>query len=159
ERLQPIQRQMQRVQYQVCGLVVCVAHAVPEEQSHLAETRDGVAQPVADGFEFLGEGTHHAASFSSSRSSMPRYSAASGSRSAIAMRSFNLWMVALTGPTSTTSGQTSQMKRPSEVPPLHEISGVIPQTSRTASDATATSLPRGVRYGRPEAVHSRSYSR
>src|SRR5258706_654092 len=144
ERLEMIQRQMQRVQDQVRGLVVRVGRAVPEKKASLGKTRDRVTQPVTNGFEFLGD-AHRVAGASSSRSSMPRYSPASGSRSAMAMRSFSLWMVALTGPSSTTSGQISQMKRPSEVPPLHEISGVTPQTSRTTSEVAAISFARGVR--------------
>jgi hypothetical protein len=42
------------------------------------------------------------------------------------MCSFSLWMLALTGPNSTTSGQISAMKRASEVPPVVESSGVRP---------------------------------
>ena len=56
---------------------------------------------------------------------MPRVdrgAAARGRRSRT--RSSSLWIVALTGPSSTTSRQMSAMKRPSEVPPVHESSGV-----------------------------------
>ena len=48
----------------------------------------------------------------------------SGSRSATRTRSLSLWIVALTGPSSTTSAQMSAMKRPSDVPPVHDSSGV-----------------------------------
>ena len=75
---------------------------------------------------------------------MPRYTRASGSSSSSATRSFTLWIEALTGPSSTTSPQISAMKRPSEVPPVQEISGRIAQTSCMASFAASTSLPRGV---------------
>ncbi len=45
-------------------------------------------------------------------------------------RSSIMWIVALTGPSSTISRQMSAMNRPSDVPPVHESSGVIPATSR-----------------------------
>ena len=44
----------------------------------------------------------------------------------IAMHSLSLWMVAFTGPNSTTCGQISAMKRPSDVPPVVDSSGVTP---------------------------------
>ena len=42
------------------------------------------------------------------------------------MCSFSLWMLALTGPSSMTSGQISMMKRASEVPPVVESSAERP---------------------------------
>jgi len=54
-------------------------------------------------------------------------------------------IVALTGPSSTSSSQMFAMNRPSDVPPVHESSGAIPVAARTASETTSTSLPRGVR--------------
>src|SRR5208337_554410 len=88
-----------------------------------------VAQPIAEGFQFLGEGAHRGAEPSRRRSSMPRYKADSGSSSATATHSLSLWIVALTGPSSMISRQTAVMKRPSDVPPLQETSGTMPQTS------------------------------
>jgi len=44
----------------------------------------------------------------------------------MATRSLTWWMVALTGPSSTISGQIAAMNRPSEVPPVQESSGVRP---------------------------------
>jgi hypothetical protein len=71
-------------------------------------------------------------------------------------RSFNLWIVALTGPNSTSSSQMSAMNRPSDVPPVQESSGTIPVTSRTAALIAATSAPRGVRKGLPYPVQRSS---
>ena len=48
---------------------------------------------------------------------------ASGSISSSETASFTLWIERFTGPNSTTSGQISTMKRPSEVPPVVETSG------------------------------------
>ena len=42
-------------------------------------------------------------------------------------------MVALIGPNSTTCGQMRAMKRPSEVPPLVDSSGGVPQVSLMAA--------------------------
>ncbi len=46
----------------------------------------------------------------------------SGSRLATSTRSSILWIVAFSGPNSTTCGQIFEMKRPSEVPPVVESS-------------------------------------
>jgi hypothetical protein len=82
----------------------------------------------------------------------------SGSRSDTSTRSSSLWIVALTGPSSTTSGQMSAMKRPSDVPPVHDSSGTRPVTSRIALVAASTSRPRRVRNGLPHPVHRISCS-
>ncbi len=63
-------------------------------------------------------------------------------------------MLALRGPNSTTCGQISAMKRPSEVPPVVDSSGVTPVTSRIASLRMLQSAPRGVRNGLPERLQS-----
>ena len=53
ERLEPVQRQVQRVQDQVRGLVVAVGRAVAEREPGLAEAGHRVAQPVAQRDEVL----------------------------------------------------------------------------------------------------------
>ncbi len=48
----------------------------------------------------------------------------SGSMSATSTCSSILWMLALSGPNSTTCGQIFAMKRPSQVPPVVDSTGV-----------------------------------
>jgi acetylornithine deacetylase/succinyl-diaminopimelate desuccinylase-like protein len=60
-----------------------------------------------------------------------RYTSASGSISSSATASFTLWIERFTGPNSATSGHTSMMKRPSEVPPVQLTSGVTPDINCT----------------------------
>ena len=52
ERLEPIERQMQRMQQQVSGLVVGAGRAVTEREPGLVEARHRIAEPVAQRFEF-----------------------------------------------------------------------------------------------------------
>ncbi len=49
ERLQQIERQMQRVQHQISGFVVGIGRAVTERQLGLVEARHCEAQQVANG--------------------------------------------------------------------------------------------------------------
>ena len=63
------------------------------------------------------------------------------SSAASSMCSFSLWMLALTGPSSTISGQMSMMKRPSEVPPAVESTGFPPVFACTAFLTASVSLP------------------
>ena len=73
KRLQPVERQVQRVQQQVRGLVVGVGAAVAERELRFAEARDGEAQPVAQRLEIAGGNrAHRAAPVVSNRSRMPR---------------------------------------------------------------------------------------
>ena len=67
------------------------------------------------------------------RVNMSWYSSDNISKSALRTHSLILWMVAFTGPSSTTSAPVGAMKRPSEVPPSVDISGMMPHTSATAS--------------------------
>ena len=72
ELLEAIERQMQRVQQQVCSFVVRIRGAVAERESSLVEARYGVAQEVAQRLE-LGRWTHGRTSCdgTSSRSRIP----------------------------------------------------------------------------------------
>ena len=59
EGLEPVERQVQRVQQQVGGLVVGFVAAVTEMELGFAEARYGPAQPVAQRLELAGrDGTH-----------------------------------------------------------------------------------------------------
>ena len=58
ERLEPVERQVQRVQQQIGRLVVGVVGAVAERELRLAEARDGEAQPVAQRLEIVLGGRH-----------------------------------------------------------------------------------------------------
>ena len=58
KRLEPVERQVQRVQQQVGRLVVGVVGAVTEGELRLAEARDGEAQPVAQRLEIVRRGRH-----------------------------------------------------------------------------------------------------
>ena len=79
---------------------------------------------------------------------------ASGSRSATAMRSSTLWMLALVGPNSTSCGQMSAMKRPSEVPPVVDSSMLPPVTAAAAALNASQSSPRGVKKGLAPSVQA-----
>ena len=81
-------------------------------------------------------------------------SSASGSMSASATHSSILWLVALTGPISSSCGQISAMKRPSEVPPVVDSSVSMPQISWIAAVAASASGPRLVRKGLAPSVQS-----
>src|SRR5205814_3430167 len=69
-----------------------------------------------------------------------------------------LWIVAFTGPNSTTCGQIFAMKRPSEVPPVVDSCVDKPVSSRMALDKASLKDPTGVRKGSPPSVHGKSYS-
>src|SRR2546428_6326222 len=69
------------------------------------------------------------------------------------MCSSSLWMLELTGPSSTTCGQTSAMKRASEVPPVVESSGARPVCFLMTVETTSTSRPRDVMNGFAPRVH------
>ena len=59
KRLEPVERQVQRVQQQVGSFVVGLVAAVAEVELCLAEARYGLAQPVAQRLQFAdGDGTH-----------------------------------------------------------------------------------------------------
>ena len=92
---------MQGVQDQPGRLVAGVVGAVAEEQPGLVEAADRPAQPVAHGQQLVGRATGQASAGARSASLVDR--AASGSSVGDAMCSFSLWMLALTGPNSTTS--------------------------------------------------------
>ena len=79
------------------------------------------------------------------------------SRSLILMFSSILWMLSLTGPTSTTCAPVGAMKRPSEVPPAVDNSVSISHTSRIAACAASTSSPRGVKNAWPDSDQSSVY--
>src|SRR5439155_21889420 len=73
ERLETVQRQVQRGQDQVRGLVVRAGRAMPEKKPGLGKARDGVTQPVTNGCEFLSDAQHEGEA-SSSSARMPPYS-------------------------------------------------------------------------------------
>ena len=56
KRLQPVERQVERMQQQVGGLVVGVRRAVTEHEPGFAEPRHRPAQPVPQCFEFVRHG-------------------------------------------------------------------------------------------------------
>ncbi len=60
ERLEPVERQVQRVQQQVRGFVVRVGRPVAEGELRFAEARHRVAQPVAQRLEVVVSGVHAA---------------------------------------------------------------------------------------------------
>jgi hypothetical protein len=74
--------------------------------------------------------------------------------SATSMCSSILWMLAFTGPSSTTCLQILAMKRASLVPPLVDSSVSMPVSSRMAPCTAATSAPGVVRKGRPPTVQA-----
>ncbi|MNT18482.1 hypothetical protein D3C72_1536950 [compost metagenome] len=70
--------------------------------------------------------------------------------------SFNLWMLALMGPNSTSSRAMRLMKRPSEVPPVVFSSGSTPATSWIALLMASVSAPGAVRNGLPDSSQCNS---
>ena len=76
--------------------------------------------------------------------------------SATSTHSFSLWMVALTGPNSTSSLATRLMKRPSEVPPVVDSSAWWPVISAMARPSASVSLPGWVRKGWPDSCQCNS---
>jgi hypothetical protein len=83
----------------------------------------------------------------------------SGSMSATSTCSSILWMVAFTGPNSTTWGQMREMKRPSLVPPVVDSSVCTPVSAWMACRTASTRAPGVVRNGRPLRFHSSPWSR
>ena len=63
-------------------------------------------------------------------------------------------MLALIGPNSTTCGQMRAMKRPSEVPPVVDSTGVRPVSSWMARLSAWLRLPGGVRKVSPPSVQA-----
>src|SRR5437899_10375440 len=58
EQIDAIAGKLQRIQQQVCRLVVRAGRSMPEEQTRRRKTRHCIAQPVADGFKLLSNVAH-----------------------------------------------------------------------------------------------------
>ena len=156
ERLEAVERQVQRVQQQVGGLVVGVASCRGRRRAapRRSATRPSAASRAASRARWR---------IASSRRAVPRdyaprsgeqreqeplqHAAVDARRAARGRRPrrarSTLWIVALTGPSSTSSGQMSAMKRPSDVPPVRDSSGCdAGHGARSPRVTTSTSRPR-----------------
>ena len=80
------------------------------------------------------------------------------SRSLTETCSFTLWIVALHGPSSTTSTSLGAMNRPSEVPPAVDSSVFSPERFSIAAWTAGIRAPAVVRKGGPESRQSRRKS-
>src|SRR5688572_25889365 len=155
EKVEALQRELQRAHDDERRFLERIGLAMAKRKVGLVEARYRISQHIAKRPQIgLGVDCHFwCCAYASSNSRVRRYTFFSSSRSETAMCSSILWIDAFGGPNSITCEQNVEMKRPSDVPPVVEMSGLRPVTSEMARMIELDRSPGGVMNGRAPSVH------